>query len=129
MSFLTAADWADLAQVKEQGWETIASAPGQRLSLVLSRWNPVQDAYVALPAQDVTMKRAARQVRASASDAAETVSVDGWFTRPAPFDVENGDLFSLTISGGEQAGKIVDTAYLPDLGIQRADFELRLGEM
>jgi hypothetical protein len=126
VSFLTAADVADLTNVNRQGFATTETVNGE-VWLVLARWNDVAQDWASIAPQRVTVDYADRQERTASTDAGQTVTIDGWLTAYEPFDVERGDLFSLGATGDEERGEVV-LVRPARLGTQRAAFRLRMGE-
>ena len=129
MSFLSAADVADLATVNRQGFVTkLTVFPDHRIDLVLARWSDAQQNWIALPPQPVYVEFADRQERQIRSETGELTTIDGWLTGYAPFDVERGDLFAMGPATDEERAEIV-VVRPARLGTQRAAFRLRLGEL
>lgn len=99
---------------------------GGGTQLVLTRWEPAQQQWVAQEPQTVLVTWA-EQPRTVASASGLAAQVDGWFTAEAPFNVEVGDEFALGAAGDEMAGKI-KIVLPPRLGRQRAGFVLNIEE-
>ena len=128
MSFLTAADTADLEGVNLQGFATKQTVfPEQAVDVVFSRWSVAQDDWTTTVPQPVFVDYADRQERSITNDAGQSVTIDGWLTGFAPMDVERGDLFALGHAGDEERAEIVQVRPAR-LGLQKAAFRLRLGE-
>lgn len=127
MSFIDAATWNDLQKVAEDGLATKLSKPKAERWLVLSRWNPVAEDWSSIAPQRVVVDYADRQERTITTESGRTITIDGWMTAYAPFDVKENDLFSFGMTGDEERGEIILTRP-EDLGTQRAAFRLRLGE-
>lgn len=117
---------ADVIDVVRDGFETKEALNGE-VWLVLARWNDVQADWLSVAPQRVVVRYADRQERTATTAAGQTVTIDGWLTAYAPFDVERGDLFSLGMTGDEERGEIV-LVRPARLGMQRAAFRLRLGK-
>jgi hypothetical protein len=126
-SFLSPADIASVSEDMQRLQKTKEAMQGGGISLVLARWNVAQGDYVALPAQTVSISFANIQAQRSATDAAIVTRQGGSFGSIAPFDVEVGDRFTLTINGGAQPGE-VKIIHPVRLGRQKADFILDVEE-
>ena len=132
-SWLSAADVAALTEINLQGHATLSAVSGTE-QVVFARYSAAKDQqgnpypYDRLPAQECLVEyTTTRSPRTSNTEALIVTLIDGNLSRPVPFDVQAGDLFSLGIAPQEQACIIVSVER-PELGTQRAMFRLRVGE-
>lgn len=132
-SWLSPGDVADLTTINLQGWSTQAAVSGTE-SVVFARYSPTLDQqgnaypYTRVAAQACLVEYVTtRNPRTVSTDAVVATTIDGILTRPVPFDVQTGDLFSLGTPPQEQAC-IIASVERPELGTQRALFRLRVGE-
>lgn len=122
-SFLTAADVADIKQLRADGFATRLAVADPQVDLVLARYNVVSGQYDQLAAQRVVISYANRQPDDSSDEASASQLAGGEFVKDLPFDVRVGDRFALP-SG--QQGHVVQVPMAMN-GLQRAAFQIDEG--
>lgn len=133
VSWLSANDVEELTGVSLDGHATKIAVAGGGTSIVFARWNALKSEqgnpypYNRIPAQICLVEYGGRAPSVTVRSASSTIESSGTLTRPTPFDVQSGDLFSLGDSPDEYAC-IVLAVDPPRLGLQTAWFEVRLGE-
>lgn len=110
-SWLTDADRADLEAVAYSGFATLATVfPAYASSVILSRWDPEAEDWLALDSQDAIIKLATTSEKALSEAGAVGTAMDGTITIPVPATIAVGDVFSWDTGDGIHPARVVTVA-------------------
>lgn len=124
--YLSGAQVRNIEGIMRRVFATRLEMAGGGTQVTFARFDTVADDYVAVPAQTVIIEFYARKERVTDDDSAQVTNVDGTMTKPVPFDVEPGYLFTIDGPSGALAGEVV-AVFPAVLGQQKAAFTLRTG--
>ena len=126
-SFFTPADVLDLEDLMTDAFATGIALQDGGFTVAFSRYTESTDAYVQTAPQLVEVEVEDGIPTQVTTASGSVATVNGWLSRPLPFDVEVGDTFGYGPAGDEQFARVLIVTF-PELNVVRAGFSLATGE-
>lgn len=125
-SYLRSGQVANVEALMRRVFATRLAMAGGGTQVVFARFDSDTGDYVAVPPQTVIVEFYARKERVTSDEGAQVTNVDGTMTKPVPFDIAPGYVFTIDGPDGALSGEVV-AVFPPVLGQQKAAFTLRTG--